>query len=274
MSNRLLRLTIIMACVFLCGFATAADQESSPPDFTHAVIHKAISFMPSDLKTKLTAIESQLTTAPAATEQAKPEPVYFVEADEGTGPQMLAEQFRLVRKGVNDKQSFQDMAPSLRDLARCVIGLSQPYHTDKTAFNEPAHKEFEKQLDSSCATLKAEYDGPQKVDDPGNFAKELAKSANKQFKKISSASDAAGVPSAIYGLAANAVADCWLSLLQTSSPESTSGSSTGKFIGNKQSLKFHLPTCSYLPAEKNRVYFDTREEAIAQGYVPCKRCKP
>lgn len=47
-----------------------------------------------------------------------------------------------------------------------------------------------------------------------------------------------------------------------------------QYIGNKNSGKFHLPTCSTLPIEKNRVYFNSREEAIAAGYDPCKNCKP
>ena len=47
-----------------------------------------------------------------------------------------------------------------------------------------------------------------------------------------------------------------------------------KYIGNKNSKKFHLPSCSVLPAESNRVYFKTREEAIKAGYIPCKVCNP
>jgi len=46
------------------------------------------------------------------------------------------------------------------------------------------------------------------------------------------------------------------------------------YIGNKNTKKFHLPTCGSLPAEQNRVYFKTREEAVSGGYVPCKICKP
>lgn len=48
----------------------------------------------------------------------------------------------------------------------------------------------------------------------------------------------------------------------------------GNYIGNVNSKKFHLPTCSSLPAEHNRVYFDSRDEAVNAGMVPCKRCKP
>ena len=46
------------------------------------------------------------------------------------------------------------------------------------------------------------------------------------------------------------------------------------YIGNLKSKKFHLPACSALPAENNRVYFASRETAIAQGYTPCSNCKP
>ena len=48
--------------------------------------------------------------------------------------------------------------------------------------------------------------------------------------------------------------------------------STGGYIGNNSSKKFHRPTCSSLPASQNRAYFKTREEAIKAGYVPCKIC--
>jgi competence protein ComEC len=47
-----------------------------------------------------------------------------------------------------------------------------------------------------------------------------------------------------------------------------------EYIGNKNSLVFHLSTCTSLPSEANRVYFDTREDAIEAGYRPCGNCKP
>lgn len=46
------------------------------------------------------------------------------------------------------------------------------------------------------------------------------------------------------------------------------------YIGNKNSKKFHLPTCSSLPAEKNQIFFESREEAIENGYSPCGSCNP
>ncbi len=47
-----------------------------------------------------------------------------------------------------------------------------------------------------------------------------------------------------------------------------------EYIGNLNSKKFHLPTCANLPAEHNRIYFATRDSALANGYSPCGSCKP
>lgn len=48
------------------------------------------------------------------------------------------------------------------------------------------------------------------------------------------------------------------------------------YIGNSNTGKFHYANCSSVgkmnPAHK--VGFNTRDEAINAGYVPCKRCKP
>ena len=49
------------------------------------------------------------------------------------------------------------------------------------------------------------------------------------------------------------------------------------YVANKNTLKFHYPSCSSVAKmkESNRWDFHgTREELIAKGYVPCKRCGP
>ncbi len=51
-------------------------------------------------------------------------------------------------------------------------------------------------------------------------------------------------------------------------------SQAANYIGNRNSKKFHLPTCRSLPAPSNQVYFKTRDEAISQGFVPCRICNP
>ena len=46
------------------------------------------------------------------------------------------------------------------------------------------------------------------------------------------------------------------------------------YIGNVNTKKFHLPTCQHMPAEQNRIYFITREEAVSNDYEPCGTCNP
>ena len=50
----------------------------------------------------------------------------------------------------------------------------------------------------------------------------------------------------------------------------------GNYVGNAKSKKFHVANCSFVDRMKpaNRVDFQTRDEAISAGYVPCKRCNP
>ncbi len=47
-----------------------------------------------------------------------------------------------------------------------------------------------------------------------------------------------------------------------------------KYIGNKNTYKFHRTSCGVLPEEKNRVYLNSREEAIGKYYKSCKKCNP
>ena len=49
------------------------------------------------------------------------------------------------------------------------------------------------------------------------------------------------------------------------------------YVANKNTKKFHIPTCSSVEDMKPENRWDftgTREEVIAMGYVPCKRCNP
>lgn len=47
------------------------------------------------------------------------------------------------------------------------------------------------------------------------------------------------------------------------------------FVAVKSTKIVCCPSCSSrTPLEKNIVFFDTLEEALLNGYRPCKRCKP
>ena len=51
---------------------------------------------------------------------------------------------------------------------------------------------------------------------------------------------------------------------------------TGTFIGNTNSGKFHEPSCRWVQkmSSSNKITFSSRNEAISQGYQPCKVCNP
>ncbi len=48
------------------------------------------------------------------------------------------------------------------------------------------------------------------------------------------------------------------------------------YVGNSNTHKFHYADCSSVGKMKpaHKVTFNTRDEAVNAGYVPCKRCKP
>ena len=59
---------------------------------------------------------------------------------------------------------------------------------------------------------------------------------------------------------------------QTAAPVQLQGS----YTASSRSDKFHMPSCPSAAriSDGNRVWFSTRDEAVAAGYSPCGRCKP
>lgn len=62
----------------------------------------------------------------------------------------------------------------------------------------------------------------------------------------------------------------------TAKSAASSASTERAYIGNSSTRKFHRPDCSSVKSmkSKNKVTLSSREEAIAEGYTPCKRCNP
>ena len=58
--------------------------------------------------------------------------------------------------------------------------------------------------------------------------------------------------------------------------ETTTPETEVLYIGNKKSMRFHLPTCRSVSQmkESNKVEFYSREEAIERNYIPCGDCNP
>lgn len=69
----------------------------------------------------------------------------------------------------------------------------------------------------------------------------------------------------------------WLAGEPTGSSKSSKAPTAITYICNTNTKKFHYPSCSSVKqmSEKNKQEVTlSREEIIAQGYVPCKRCNP
>ncbi|MBU1557708.1 hypothetical protein KKC45_01995 [Patescibacteria group bacterium] len=49
----------------------------------------------------------------------------------------------------------------------------------------------------------------------------------------------------------------------------------GKYVASKSGSKYHLPWCSGAQtiSEKNKIWFENKEEAESRGYTPAKNCK-
>mgnify|MGYP000855193826 CR=1 FL=1 len=52
--------------------------------------------------------------------------------------------------------------------------------------------------------------------------------------------------------------------------------SQGKYVGSTKSNKYHYPDCRYAKQIQwaNEIWFNSKEEAEATGYIPCGVCKP
>ena len=47
-----------------------------------------------------------------------------------------------------------------------------------------------------------------------------------------------------------------------------------EYLGTPRSMKFHYTNCRTIKHPENFVTIESRDEAIAEGYVPCGVCNP
>lgn len=66
------------------------------------------------------------------------------------------------------------------------------------------------------------------------------------------------------------------SVEQKAQQESEQARSLFTYVGNANTGKFHLARCKEVNKihEGNKVQLSSRDEAIENGYVPCKKCRP
>ena len=80
-----------------------------------------------------------------------------------------------------------------------------------------------------------------------------------------------------YGTERNAAREALLQPPQaTESPQRLMIVPDSGYIGNANRHVFHHPDCPSVTKmkDKNKVFFETREEAVEAGYKPCGQCKP
>lgn len=152
--------------------------------------------------------------------------------------------------------------------AGCSSGISQSdYDAIATEKTELASQIDE--LSSQSEELAGKIQGLTEQITALTAENETLKTTNaaltEENKKLQSQIDAFSVSASSSSVASSSSA---------STAAAASQSKTGSYIGNRNSYKFHHSSCSTLPAESNRVYFSTRDEAINAGMVPCKRCNP
>ncbi len=67
---------------------------------------------------------------------------------------------------------------------------------------------------------------------------------------------------------------CALALLAAMVVSMASPALASDYLGNPRSMKFHYADCRTIKHPENFVPFQTRDEAVDAGYVPCKVCNP
>jgi hypothetical protein len=80
--------------------------------------------------------------------------------------------------------------------------------------------------------------------------------------------------------AAGAGAGAATAAIESATPAEAGAAATGAqaeeayYIGNAKSRVLHSPACRNLPADKNRVVFDSLGDALAQGFAKHSSCLP
>ena len=172
--------------------------------------------------------------------------------------------------------SEKEMLKSKEDLSADVIKLG--HHGSSTS----SSKAFIKAVNPSFAIISCG-----KNNDYGHPHKETIKTLNDfnityyrtdELGTIVSATD--GTYLKFYSSTGNISDETYIpsskNTADTSDTKDKTQTNEESYIGNKNSKIFHNPDCSGAVnmSDKNKVYFDSRDKAIENGYAPCGSCKP
>lgn len=275
--SKILFLILLLFTLTVSSIVSAQDTEKKA-DINELIIRKTVKILPDEYKSILMPFINDIIKGSKVSEdelKKNPDPYYFINKNIGNAPRAIYDQYKLTFNNIKNKKNDSIIAGSLGKLARYIIAINQPYHTDQDGYTSSEHAEFEKNLTDAAEKIETKYDGFNKITTPTKYAVELASKGNKLFSNIGK-SEPNDIYKAFVNNSANSVADIWMTLLSPSKPQVVvlPNANAGFYIGNKNSMKYHLPTCRFLPSQKNRVSLASKQEAASKGYSPCKICKP
>lgn len=177
----------------------------------------------------------------------------------------------LVSESTNDTK-IEENAPVLESVALYVNGASAPSGTWILTVGKDYTTYFDKtpaDMTVENVTYRSTGENISKVDANGKISALAVGTATVYM-------NADGVEDYV-SLKVNEVQQSSVASTTGGSGTGTTGSTSADvraYVLNSSNHKFHKPSCSKLPT-KNRVDVEsTRDDLIAQGYVPCKICNP
>ena len=217
-------------------------------------------------------------------------------------PTDYSEQLGLIFGQVRDNVASPEL---LASAARAVVGLLLPAGEESDAWTG-----FRTGVALRSQIAEVRPGAVASLDDPAAFAAGVKKAGETLKAEVARASQS-GDPSVLGELRGRAVSEAtrsiaavWTRMLELQAPAANNSASAAKtptggaesaspapeapaldeavtepsapvsYVGNIESKKFHKAGCRFGPGAKNSVPLASREEAIRQGYIPCKVCKP
>lgn len=177
----------------------------------------------------------------------------------------------LISESTDDTKA-EEVSPVLESVALYVNGASAPSGTWILTVGKDYTTYFDKtpaDMAVEIVTYRSTDENIAKVDSNGKISALAVGTATVYV-------NADGVEDYV-SLKVNEVQQSNVGGTTGSSGSGTTGSASADvraYVLNSSNHKFHKPSCSKLPST-NRVDIEsTRDDLIAQGYVPCKICNP
>ncbi|MGI6109671.1 MAG: Ada metal-binding domain-containing protein [Eubacteriaceae bacterium] len=180
----------------------------------------------------------------------------------------------------DDTDLNADDESTYNNLISAVEDSNQKYGAINDSVDDSLKKDAEKTGTSVALVALSSPSMPKEIEDDKNarIAAEAARveaeraAAQKAEEDRIAAEQAAAAEKA----AADQAAADQAAAEQSSAQASTAVTSGGTYVLNTNTGKFHYASCRYVKQmnDSNKAFTQSREEAISEGYEPCKVCRP